>query len=63
MTTIDFLNSVISSVEIYDSLGKIVFEQKSESSLLNLSHLKSGIYFCKIISADNEIEFRKIIKR
>ena len=63
MTTIDFLNSVISSVEIYDSLGKIVFEQKSESSSLNLSHLKSGIYFCKIISINNEIEFRKIIKR
>jgi hypothetical protein len=63
MTTIDFLNSVISSVEIYDSLGKMVFEQKSESSLLNLSHLKSGIYFCKIISVDNEVAYQKIIKR
>jgi len=63
MTTIDFLNSVISSFEIYDSLGKMVFEQKSESSLLNLSHLKSGIYFCKIISVDNEVAYQKIIKR
>ena len=63
MITIDLLNSEISSIEIYDSLGKKVLEQNSVSSRVNLSHLKSGIYFCKIISINNEIEFRKIIKR
>lgn len=63
MITIDLLYSEISSIEVYDSLGKKILEQKSDSSEVNLSHLKSGIYFCKIISVDNEIEFRKIIKR
>jgi len=63
MITIDLLYSEISSIEVYDSLGKKILEQKSDSAKVNLSHLKSGIYFCKIISVDNEIEFRKIIKR
>ncbi len=56
-------NTEISSVEIYDSLGKKVFESKSTISEIVISNLKTGIYFCKITDNNNNIKYQKIIKR
>lgn len=56
-------NSEISSVEIYDDLGKKVFESKSSISEIDISNLNPGIYFCRITSNDNSVIYQKIIKR
>lgn len=56
-------NKEISSVEIYDCLGKKVVENNSTVSKIDISNLNSGIYFCRITSSDNTIKHQKIIKR
>lgn len=55
------------SVAIYTILGEEIFSKNIESNFnqisIDLSELKSGIYFCKAINAKNESVFlKKIIK-
>lgn len=56
-------NSEITSVELFDSLGKKVLKSVTFVSELDISNLKSGIYFCKIKTKENSIMYQKIIKR
>ena len=56
-------HSEITFVEIYDSLGKKVFENNSNVSEIDITHLNSGIYFCRIGKNDDSFNYQKIIKR
>jgi len=51
----------IAGIQIYDLLGKIVFEsgKAGNEAKLNLSHLQSGMYFIKVQN-DNAIITRKL---
>ncbi len=54
-------NSKIININIYNTLGGNVFNLKPENSkLIDLSNLKSGIYFLKVIT-ENYAETKKII--
>ena len=65
--TRDFLNieykDAIDEVTVYNHIGQEVYLQKSDSSKLqlNLSNLKSGIYFVKLSSNETQHNF-KIVK-
>jgi len=51
--------------EVYDQLGKKVYEQKgldTNLNTLNLEHLYTGLYFLKVINGDQEQIF-KILKK
>lgn len=53
----------IDKIQIYDINGKVVFNQQFENSQINVSQLKSGIYFVKTIDdKQNLIKSFKIIK-
>ncbi len=55
----------ISSVEVYNSVGQLVFEQKSGSKsnsvLVELKHLSSGLYLVKI-RLENSIITKRLVK-
>lgn len=63
MLRIHSQHSEITSVEMYDSLGKKVFQNNSNVSEIDISHLNSGIYFCRIGTNDNFFNYQKIVKR
>lgn len=61
--TVDILANVDTNIEIYDILGKRVFNNTiNKTSNLNLQGLKSGIYIIKI-TQNNATISRKLIKR
>lgn len=55
----------IQTIEIYNAIGKLVFEEslisKSTNYILNLSHLTSGFYIIKVVS-DNDFITKNLIK-
>lgn len=55
------INFSFSKIEILDVYGRIVFIQETQTSLLNLSNLKSGIYTLKI-HCQSKVISEKIIK-
>jgi hypothetical protein len=70
--TIDKLNIAINadlvsitSVSIYDALGKLVMTEKlnTELTTIRTSNLDSGVYFVKIISNNREIKIGKLVKQ
>ena len=63
MLRIHSQHSEITSVEMYDSLGKKVFQNNSNVSEIDISHLNSGIYFCRIGTNDNSFNYQKIVKK
>jgi|GEM_PF-1793043 len=56
-------NSEVASIEIYDGIGKKVFENNSNVSEIDITHLNSGIYFCRITTFDNSVNYQPILKR
>lgn len=53
-------------VSIYNTLGVLVFESTNQSnanSTINISQLNSGIYFVKIIDAENRTYQKRLIKK
>jgi hypothetical protein len=51
--------------QIYGLDGKLVFQESSNqnSSIFNLKHLQSGIYFLKILNEKNEVvAIKKLVK-
>lgn len=48
-------------LNLYNQLGQLLISKESES-ILNISHLNSGIYFVQIRSANNQLHSFKIIK-
>jgi len=58
-------NKKIQTIEIYNSIGQLVFEKKSDleisSFTLDLNHLHAGFYVAKIVF-DNEIITKNLIK-
>ena len=61
----NFVSSLnaITSIQIVDVSGKIVFETKgiSNNVIVNATNLSSGIYFAKVFSSD-EIQTIKVVK-
>lgn len=60
-------NTPIEKIEVYDVSGKIIaiennLQINNNSSVLNLSHLSSGLYFVRITS-DNQKTVKRIIKK
>jgi hypothetical protein len=51
----------INHILIYDTLGKVVYQKKSNE--LDLSHLPKGLYFVQINTENNNILTRKILKK
>lgn len=51
----------INHILIYDILGKVVYQKKSNK--LDLSHLPKGLYFVQINTENNNILIRKILKK
>ena len=61
--TIELKSNVDTNIEIYDILGKRVFNQQiKETSNLNLQNLKSGIYIVKITQGNSTIT-KKLVKQ
>jgi hypothetical protein len=52
----------IKSIEIHDLLGKLVYQTKSKTELINVSSLNSGIYLITISTESNEKMVKKLIK-
>lgn len=63
--TKDFLTikskSPIKQIEVYNVLSQLVLS-KSRESRINISHLKQGMYFCKIINIEGNTKVIKVIK-
>ncbi|MFK8058656.1 MAG: T9SS type A sorting domain-containing protein [Polaribacter sp.] len=52
----------VKNIEIYNLLGKLVFEKTANESNINInSKFNSGSYFVKIISDDNKVFYRKLV--
>jgi Secretion system C-terminal sorting domain len=53
-----------SSLELYDSLGQKVLEQKAQSTTvqIDISKLNHGIYILKIMNSNNSIQVGKFVK-
>ncbi|WP_435264044.1 T9SS type A sorting domain-containing protein [Tenacibaculum sp. nBUS_03] len=49
-------------LEIYNNLGQLVFAIANKN-VVNISKLKSGIYFIKIKDAIQNVEIKKVVKR
>ena len=59
---LDFSNQkTINSIKLYDLLGRLVLEEKSNFKQLNVSHLNSGI-FCMKIETDKGVLTQKFVK-
>lgn len=54
--------SPVSTIEIINNLGQIVFSDKVENNKINMSFLKNGLYYCHIILGDKSRVIQKIIK-
>lgn len=66
--TSDYINfngsEDFTQIEIYDINGKLVSKSEIfETNFINVKELKSGTYFIRIISRDNKITTKKIIKK
>ena len=57
-----FNNSGLSTVQIYDVQGKIVYSSKLSSKTINVENLNSGIYFINVINVENKTFTGKFIK-
>lgn len=53
----------IKSVTIYDATGKKVANFNNQKEMLDISNLKSGIYFIEILNSENKILTEKIVKK
>jgi len=63
----DFFNiqsvEEIKSVIIFDSTGKKVADFKNKKEMIDISNLKSGLYFIEILNSENKILTEKLIKK
>ena len=54
-------NTKITSIKLYNALGRLVLDKEGDINQLNVSHLNSGLLFVKI-ETDEGVITRKIIK-
>ncbi len=55
-------NTSLKEITVFDSFGKMLFQNDSTKEL-NLIEYPKGVYFIKITSQNNGVEWRKIIKK
>lgn len=53
---------IIENIQIYSTLGQLVFNSEAIDNQLDISHLKSGIYYLRIKLFDESIFTQKLIK-
>ncbi len=58
----NIINTKINSVKLYDTLGRLVFEEDEITNQIQVSQLQSGLLFVKI-ETDNGTITKKIIKK
>ncbi|WP_162523772.1 T9SS type A sorting domain-containing protein [Flavobacterium sp. LMO8] len=54
-------NTKFKTMELYDVLGKQIFNQNFENQL-NTSNLAQGIYLLRLITEDGEVVVKKVVK-
>ena len=54
--------SKISNVKIYNSTARLIYKNNTFEEKLNIKNLSSGVYFIKIISGDQQVVKKIIIK-
>ena len=55
-------NLILSHIQIFDLLGRVVLSEKSNTNQLNISHLKGGVFYI-IIETELGVLTRKMIKK
>jgi len=53
-------SNTIKNISIYDVIGKQVYQKKTTAIQINVSNLKSGLYFVKVVQ-DGKIATRKLV--
>lgn len=56
-------NNTLNKIEIYNILGKVVYEAQITDKQINIESLNNGIYMIKFYFIDDKTEIRKIIKQ
>jgi len=56
-------SETLKEVIIFDSLGKQIFSQFTNDNVIDLSKFQSGLYFCKLILENGNVQHQKIIKK
>ncbi len=54
-------NTTFKTMELYDVLGKQIFNQNLENQL-NISSLAQGVYLLRLITEDGEVVVKKVVK-
>lgn len=52
----------ITSIDLYNSTGKLILSETLNFDQLNMSHLESGIYYIKVYAGKKEFAIEKIVK-
>jgi CotH kinase protein/Secretion system C-terminal sorting domain len=60
LLNIENKNQIISTIEIYDFLGKLIISKNNEVSI-DVSNVENGIYFCKINNINGYSKSMKIV--
>ncbi|MCF6308284.1 MAG: T9SS type A sorting domain-containing protein [Flavobacteriaceae bacterium] len=55
-------NSAINSIQVYDVLGKLILQENNPTSKLDVSSLKSGLFFVQI-TTDKGVVTKKVVKQ
>jgi len=57
-------DEVISTISVTDINGKVVLERSvnNTTAQVNMAAYSSGVYFVKIVSADNSVVVRKVMR-
>ena len=53
---------ILSSVEVFNIHGYLVFKRKLVNGILDISRLMNGVYFIKIVTNNQKIHFKRIVK-
>ncbi|MCE7068066.1 T9SS type A sorting domain-containing protein [Dyadobacter sp. CY326] len=55
--------SALQTVQIFNSSGKMVYENSEKMSTIDISKLSAGVYIFKLIGNDGSCVLRKIVKK
>jgi len=53
---------ILSSVEVFNIHGYLVFKRKLVNGILDISRLMNGVYFIKIVTNNQKIHLKRIVK-
>lgn len=59
--TLQLNNSEKSNLEIYDGVGKLIYNKPIVSATVSADWLASGVYYCRVTSASSKSELKKLV--